>query len=185
MQNYTSIDKHIKNFTYISPYYNFFTRKNIVSYTNKNIISYIDKDTYYLDIDSFINHFDKSIPLFSEFMFQKLESSRFNKESELYKDADIDRKRWSDLINNKSDRPHKDLLFKIAFSLKLDIDEVNTLFATKGYCINHNLYRDKLLCYFIMDSNGRNYLNLNPIDRNIKINELLEERKQAPLYKFY
>lgn len=170
-----NINHHIKYFNYRSQYFDYFKELNKPLRHMKNGI-------LYECIDSFIDNFNVTIPTFSEFICKKIDDSHFKDEVELYKNAGIERQRWSDLINNKSERPKKDTLFKIALSLKLTIDETDTLLATKGYCINHNLYRDKLISYFFIDPDGKEILNLNPMDRNIEINNILEERHQAPLY---
>lgn len=175
MYNLDNINEYIKQFSYKSLYYEYFKKLHKTTTSSKNHISY-------QSIDSFISKFNATIPPFYEFIYKKIDESNFNNEVELYKNAEIDRKRWSDLINNKCEHPKKDTLFKLAISLKLSIEDTDILLATRGYCINHNLYRDKLLSYFFIDPDGRKILNLNAVDRNIKINSILKERHQSPLY---
>ena len=173
------ISEYIKNFNYISSYYEYFSKLN--KHSNYNA-SYNTSKVLYNSIDDFITNYQPPIPEFSTFIYEKLKNSNFKTEAELYKDADITRQRWSDLINNKLERPNKDSLFKLAISLRLSINDLDTLLATKGYCINHHRYRDKILTYFFLDPDGKEILKLKSYDRNYKINSLLDELHQAPLY---
>lgn len=173
--NYSNkINNFIKTFTFKSKY-------NNPPHNNRQRSS---NKLFFTCIIDYIDDFNSPIPTFQEFIYQKIATSAFKTESNLYKNAMIDRKRWHDLINNKSERPHKDLLFKIAISLKLSMEDTDTLLATKGYCITPNRYRDKVLCYFLSTPDGIEILNLPSLDRNNKINELLEEMHQSPLYSF-
>lgn len=172
MHDLTKVNRYIKEFNYISPYFKYLSKKSTSSC----------KYFSYVSIDTFMSNYKASNQNFNTFIYKKISDSSFKNEVELYKNANIDRKRWSDLINNRSKQPDKDLLFKLAISLKLKIIDTDTLLMTKGYCIDARYERDIIITYFIMNSDGRKILNLNSYDRNIKIYSILKEKNKMPLY---
>ena len=68
------------------------------------------------------------------------------KDSEIYKNVNIDRKLFSKIRCNKDYIPRKNIIIKLCFSLKLTKTEANILLNSAGYSFSKNKF-DGLICY--------------------------------------
>ncbi len=91
--------------------------------------------------------------------------------AEAYKKAGIDRKTWSKLISNASQRPTKRNACAIAIALELDYKECKHLVKSAGYILNRDPF--DLVIRYCVD---------HGIYDPIKVDALLLEKNQKPLF---
>ena len=118
-------------------------------------------------IDEMIRNMDSS---FSERLLMLIDESGMT-DAQVYKKANVDRKLFSKIRNNRQYKPSK--MTAIAFALALELDLVGTgdLIRRAGYALTHSSKFDIIIEYFILN---RNY--------NIfEINEILFEFDQPLL----
>ncbi|MCF0110600.1 MAG: macro domain-containing protein [Erysipelotrichaceae bacterium] len=71
------------------------------------------------------------------------------KDSEIYKKANVDRRLFSKIVNNKNYRPSKETALAFAFALELTVPQTNQLLSTAGYTLSHSSKADIVAEYFL------------------------------------
>ena len=107
---------------------------------------------------------------FSE-MLLRLISDSGEKNSAVYKRANIDRRHFSKIAGNANYRPSKETALAFAIALHLDFDTTQEFLATAGYTLTKNNLADVIITFFI----ERKIYDIN------LLNEYLYEYKQPLL----
>lgn len=69
---------------------------------------------------------------------------------EVYKKANLDRRLFSKIRNNKGYMPSKRTVIALAIALELSLDETNDLLRRAGYALSHSQVFDVIVEYFIL-----------------------------------
>ena len=93
--------------------------------------------------------------------------------AEVYKNANIDRRLFSKIISNSNYTPRKNTIFALAVSLKLNLQETQTLLRSAGYAISHSVKSDLIIEYYITHKNPQSY---NIDDLNFLLFKYREEQ---------
>ena len=113
---------------------------------------------------------EKEGETFSEMMMRLVEESG-EKNSAVYKRAQIDRRLFSRIKLNKNYQPSKDTAVALALALKLDVDTAKDFLAAAGYTLTKSK-RDLIITFFIE----------NEIFDTALLNDYLYEYKQPILF---
>ncbi len=98
---------------------------------------------------------------FSEALFQLIIDKDLN-EVDVYKKANMNRKLFSKIRNNKYYRPNKINAIALAIGMELNLNETKDLLAKAGYALSHSSQFDIIVEYFI--SQGRyNVFEINEV----------------------
>lgn len=89
---------------------------------------------------------------FSETLLELIRESG-KTEAEIYKKANISRKLFSKIRNNKEYRPSKRTAIAFALALELDLDETEDFLSRAGYALSHSKKFDVIVEYFIVNGN--------------------------------
>lgn len=89
---------------------------------------------------------------FSETLLQLIDRTG-KKDSEIYKKANVDRKLFSKIRNNKNYKPSKATALAFAFALELDIDETKDFIGRAGFALSHSSKFDVIVEYFLVNKN--------------------------------
>ena len=85
---------------------------------------------------------------FSDYLFKLIEQKNLS-DVEVYKAAHLDRRVFSKIRNERNYMPAKKTVLAIAFAMKLDFKETNTLLARAGYFLSSGRKEDVIAAYFI------------------------------------
>lgn len=85
---------------------------------------------------------------FHEMLFRLIEENN-QKESDIYKNAGIDRKLFSKIRNNPAYHPKKNTIIALCIALKLDIDNAIEFLESAGYALSPGDKGDIIIKYFI------------------------------------
>lgn len=107
---------------------------------------------------------------FSEALIRLIDQKGL-KDPEVYKKANIDRKFFNKIKNNKNYKPSKSTCVAFAIALELNLDETRDLIGRAGYALTHSSKFDIIIEFFILQ---RNY-------NMFEINEVLFDFDQPSL----
>lgn len=89
---------------------------------------------------------------FSEALIRLIDQKGL-KDPDVYKKANIDRKFFSKIKNNKNYRPGKQTCLAFAIALELNLDETRDLIGRAGYALTHSSRGDVIVEFFIREGN--------------------------------
>lgn len=96
-------------------------------------------------LEELMKHMDET---FSE-MLLRLIDERGLKDSYVYKRANIDRRHFSKIRNDRDYAPNKKTVFAFIIALELSLDEAEDLLRRAGFSFSNSSKFDVIVCYFI------------------------------------
>ena len=101
------------------------------------------------DLDELLDGLDAG---FSETLLMLIDKSG-KTDPEIYKKANVDRRLFSKIRNNKNYNPSKTTAIAFAFALELNLDETEDFIARAGYALSHSSKFDIIVEYFLLNKN--------------------------------
>lgn len=108
---------------------------------------------------------------FSQMILRKIDEKGFEKDSDCYCKANIDRRLFSRIRCDENYHPKKTTAVALAVALELPLDETNELLMKAGYSLSHSILFDVIVEYCILQQNYNIF----------EINELLFQYDQPLL----
>ncbi len=115
-------------------------------------ISYKEEETKLLSptprkLEDLMKEIDET---FSENLIRLIDQKGL-KDPDVYKKANIDRKLFSKIKNNKDYKPSKATCLAFAIALELNLDETKDFIGRAGYALSRSSYFDIIIEYFILE----------------------------------
>lgn len=104
----------------------------------------------------YLNHNESKS--FSEILFLFIDKSG-HKDSEIYKEVDIDRKLFSKIRCNDNYIPRKNVIVKLCLALRLKKNDFNKLLKSAGYSLSNS--RFDLVISYCLDNNVYDLYQVN------------------------
>ena len=114
------------------------------------------------DLGDYLDQIDAG---FSETLLKLIDLSG-EKDSVIYKRANVDRRLFSKIRSNPEYRPSKATAVAFAIALELNVEETNDLIGRAGYVLSRSSKADLVAMYFI----EQKYYNI------VRLNEVLYAR---------
>lgn len=109
-------------------------------------------------LEDLMDELDES---FSENLLRLIDQKGL-KDPDVYRKANIDRKLFNKIKNNKSYKPSKNTCLAFALALELNLDETRDFIGKAGYALTHSSKFDIIIEYFINEKNY-NILEINEV----------------------
>ena len=94
--------------------------------------------------------------------------------SEVYKAAQIDKRLFSKMIQNREYKPAKDTAIALVLALELPLNEARDMLSRAGYVFSHSSKRDIIIEYFFKEG----------IYNLVDLNDVLERLEQKVIGRF-
>jgi hypothetical protein len=140
--------------------------KELETYINDHLIYELQESMYYTDmkaeslhieLDDFIKNNQK--PTLQEVLFRFIDQKGVS-DSEVYKNAGIDRKHFSKIRSKSDYRPKKSTVIALGLGLKLDEEEFEQLLESGGYSLSDSETAD-LVIKFCLDKGIYDVIQVN------------------------
>lgn len=118
-------------------------------YESEMMLPQMAKNSASRSLDDLLKNLDET---FSQ-MLLRLIDERNLKDSEVYKKANIDRKLFSKIRNDKNYRPKKSTVLSFAIALGLSLDETKDILGKAGFAFSPSSRADVIVEYFIENEN--------------------------------
>lgn len=102
---------------------------------------------YFGPLDHLVGNLDET---FSETLFRLIDA-KGKTDVEVYKKANLDRKLFSKIRNNKGYLPSKRTAVALAIALELSLEETDDLLSRAGFVLSHSHKFDVIIEYFILN----------------------------------
>lgn len=106
-----------------------------------------------MTLEDVLQQMDES---FSEMLLRKIDESGMT-DSQCYKKANIDRKLFSKIKNDKYYKPSKPTVLAFALALELPLVEIQDMLMKAGFALSHSSKFDVIVEYFILKQNYNIY----------------------------
>ena len=116
----------------------------------------VDEEDSVFDLTDLLNETDAG---FSETLLRLIDQTG-KKDSEIYKKANVDRKLFSKIRNNRNYKPSKSTALAFAIALELDLEQTRDFIGRAGFALTHSSKFDIIVEYFIKKQN----FNINEIN---------------------